>query len=799
MIRAKVVPYEESTKTDTSTASERDLATPSPTPTLSNASSVGSYEPVQRQASTGRMKRFAGRLASVAGGISGKGKSFLAQFSSNSSVGNEEGDMERLEEYIKEAEKDIQEGPEDPFRKMIIGIVEHWSVELFMMILTVYALYGADMNQIYGSKDFDPAFGFISLAAMFLFFLEMVLTCIAKDGYTWSTYFWLDFIAAISLLGDVPYFNQEVIGNSFAAARAGRASKAGTRAARIVRVIRLIRMTRLIRLMKRMRGQGEVEDEINNEKGKEEENASAIANRLSEYTTAKIIIGLLFMLLAMMIISPGDEDTTWPDAAKQLDDTFKIFETYSHLNPTECNDQCLVSLRESAVFDFVEVHSSTECKEGTCCDGTDILSIVYGSYQFEVTCNGVPTIPNLFREEELRSAETYEETYGNVTVIVDQKDIRDDESLSSILQTSFIIVLLIIMMLSFQASYGKVNKDVVDPLVILTSEMNKVSVLEFDETAMIPSEVTEVRSIQRTFLQMKNSLMSFALFAPRDVVVDMLSSGKEAVLSVQEQPVTVFFSHIDNFEELNEKTQSKKDLLYMLSKYFDVVTDAIRETDGTLLDFIGDMVLAIWNAPHPVENHAAKALEACVLMREHINESPSLLDHNGEPIFEVSCGVNCGTAFVGNIGASVRMKYTVIGDPVNLASRLGGLNSRYHTFCVASENIMNSPGVKENFLLTNLDCVTVKGKSVGVRVYDLIGRKISATLKESQVCEKYNEAMKLYYARNFKKAAEYFSEIAEFDDYTAAKILAKRCKKFIADPPPADWDGSEKITQKHFH
>merc|ERR1719409_1386029 len=108
------------------------------------------------------------------------------------------------------------------------------------------------------------------------------------------------------------------------------------------------------------------------------------------------------------------------------------------------------------------------------------------------------------------------------------------------------------MMLSFQASYGKDNKEVVDPLITLTNEMDGVSFLEFRQTEMTPSNVVEVREIQKTFLMMKNSLMSFALFAPRDVVVDMLSSGKEAGLCVQSQDVTVFFSHIDNFEELNE-------------------------------------------------------------------------------------------------------------------------------------------------------------------------------------------------------------------------------------------------------
>ena len=353
--------------------------------------------------------------------------------------------------------------------------------------------------------------------------------------------------------------------------------------------------------------------------------------------------------------------------------------------------------------------------------------------------------------------------------------------------------------LKLEHRYGKVNKDVVDPLIVITLEMNKVSLLQFERSTMEPSDVVEVREIQKTFLQMKNSLMSFALFAPRDVVVDMLSSGKEARLSVNEQNVTVFFSHIDNFEELNERTNSKKDLLIMLSKYFDVVTDAIAETEGTLLDFIGDMVLAIWNAPNSVEDHQAKAMEACTLMREHINESPALLDHNGEPIFEVSCGVNSGQAFVGNIGASVRMKYTVIGDPVNLASRLGGLNSRFHTFCVVSENIAKDPAVQKDYLLSNLDCVTVKGKTVGIKVYELVGRKATATLTETNMCKLHNEAMELYFKRDFEGAHEKLVEVLELGDHKGAEILKKRCEKYIEYPPPPDWDGSEKMTQKTFH
>jgi len=722
-----------------------------------------------------------------------------------------------LQSQLDQVEGDNpEEDARSPFQKKCLAFVEHWSFELLMMILTIYALFGADLNQLVGNKDIDIPFGWFSLFVMVLFFLEVVITSLGKLGYFLGAYFWLDMLAAISLLGDVPFIATELIGNSFAAARAGRASKAGTRAARVVRVIRLIRLTRLVKFMQNMRG-GEKKEEEEDQMLDSEQRASAISNKLSELTTAKIIIGLLLMLFAMIWLTPYDDDLTWDQALSQLKNQTDGYAEYGL--EYDLDEATVAELQKQAALDFVVTYTNEDIAisargdcaiDGCCKSSPNIFKFYYAGTEFDMTCanstDGGPEIV-IPAEDTLSSRRRTEtqlygasgfETFFNLTI--DEKEIRDNEAIMSSISTSFIIVMLVLMMISFQASYGKINIDVVDPLVTLTAEMNMVSYLEFKETKMIPSEVLEVRAIQKTFLTMKNSLMSFALFAPRDVVVDMLSSGKEAGLCVNAQDVTVFFSHIDNFEALNENTSSKKDLLLMLSKYFDVVADAIAETEGTLLDFIGDMVLAIWNAPHPVAFHSAKALEACILMQEHINESPALLDHNGEAIFEVSCGVNCGLSFVGNIGASVRMKYTVIGDPVNLASRVGGLNSRYDTFCVVTEAMYHSPTVCDKFLLANLDCVTVKGKSVGVRVYELVARKESATLSQCQLCDFQNEAMAFYYSREFKEAISKFEELLKVDpENVAASVLMKRCKKFVENPPPADWDGAEKMMSKHFH
>ena len=107
--------------------------------------------------------------------------------------------------------------------------------------------------------------------------------------------------------------------------------------------------------------------------------------------------------------------------------------------------------------------------------------------------------------------------------------------------------------------------------------------------------------------------------------------------------------------------------------------------------------------------------------------------------------------------------------------------------------------MQNDYLLSNLDCVTVKGKTVGIKVYELVGRKSTATLTETNMCKLHNEAMELYFKRDFEGAHEKLVEVLELGDHKGAEILSKRCERYIENPPPPDWDGSEKMTQKTFH
>ena len=171
----------------------------------------------------------------------------------------------------------------------------------------------------------------------------------------------------------------------------------------------------------------------------EEENASAISNRLSEFTTAKIIIGLLFMMLAMMLINPGEDETiSWAEGIEQMGGTCSAYE--NNMNQTECDSDCITSIREQFGIDFVERHSTPACVNGECCDGSNILSLVVDDVEINMLCDGVNVIPNPDQEASRRSTEVFEYSQGNYTVVVDQKNIRDDEALSSILMTTFIIV-----------------------------------------------------------------------------------------------------------------------------------------------------------------------------------------------------------------------------------------------------------------------------------------------------------------------------------------------------------------------
>jgi len=209
--------------------------------------------------------------------------------------------------------------------------------------------------------------------------------------------------------------------------------------------------------------------------------------------------------------------------------------------------------------------------------------------------------------------------------------------------------------------------------------------------------------------------------------------------------------------------------------------------------------MAFWGAPVKHDDDALQAVLSGLDMIEAVkgfNENQKKL---GKPEFHIGIGINYGTVTVGNIGSERKMDYTVIGDMVNLASRMEGLNKTYHTEILISETLhdaLKKPGenAASSLFFRLLDTVAVKGKTRGVKIYTA---KKALSETEAKAWKYHNHGMALYYKRDFTTAAKYFAAAHNLlpGDFNSANLY-KRCKTYEHSPPPPGWDGVEVMHTK---
>jgi adenylate cyclase len=303
---------------------------------------------------------------------------------------------------------------------------------------------------------------------------------------------------------------------------------------------------------------------------------------------------------------------------------------------------------------------------------------------------------------------------------------------------------------------------------------------DFDfSPASARSPFADVQSVMGELEQAKTALRAMGRYVPLGLVRRLYRDRREPELGGELREVSLLFTDIAGFTTASERLSPDR-LALALGRYFEALTQAIHANGGTVDKYIGDAVMAIWNAPEPSRDHAARACAAALACHEASLALERESAREGLPPFRTRLGLHRAEVMVGHFGAPDRISYTALGDGVNLASRIEGLNKVYRTAILASESIRESAGDAFSFRL--VDKVAVKGRRGGVRVYELLG---GAGAAPPHVVA-YERAFLAYLDRRFEDA---LSELRGHPDDPPGRVLATRCRAFLESPPPSDWDG----------
>ncbi len=295
-----------------------------------------------------------------------------------------------------------------------------------------------------------------------------------------------------------------------------------------------------------------------------------------------------------------------------------------------------------------------------------------------------------------------------------------------------------------------------------------------------------------TYKEKKKIRGAFDRYVPPAVVEQVLKNPHLLNLGGEKKFLTVLFSDIRGFTSLSEKI-SPETLIYLLNDYLGKMTDKVFSNNGTLDKYIGDAIMAVYGAPITRNDHADAACITALEMIEALDEVAPLWIKEGLNKPQIGIGINSGDMVVGNIGSYKHFDYTVIGDEVNLASRLEGLTKEYGVPIIVGENTKNA--VTEEFTFRELDLVKVKGKLKPVKIFHLVKRgKVDAKLNE--LFHKSLEGLNLYRKGNWSDALKIFEEILKlYPDDRPSQLFFNRCK-ILMENEPETWDGIWKMTTK---
>ena len=367
-----------------------------------------------------------------------------------------------------------------------------------------------------------------------------------------------------------------------------------------------------------------------------------------------------------------------------------------------------------------------------------------------------------------------------VTTVVPESDF-----LGSIEDTNtrLSLALVLLIVAAVAASLLLARLFLIRPLRSIAEELGHVERFELDQVRHRPYRLSELNTLSRVTASMALGLSAFRKYIPADLVRTLIAEGIEAKPGGTVRPLTILFADIEGFTGMSERGGSA--IVPLLERYIDLMSREVLAHGGTIDKFIGDAVMALWGAPASNPNHCLDACRAALACQRALAQA-DIIDDCGRALF-VRIGVSSGDVLVGNIGSDQRLSYTAIGDAVNVASRIEGVNKVYGTRIIIGEPTRQAAG--DEIWVRELDRTALDGRTVDMAIYELLGLSVPGGSPPAWVTT-YEAALDLYRGGLFGDAIPIFEAVvtAKGGD-KAAELMVERCRAFLSDPPPAGWNG----------
>ena len=334
----------------------------------------------------------------------------------------------------------------------------------------------------------------------------------------------------------------------------------------------------------------------------------------------------------------------------------------------------------------------------------------------------------------------------------------------------------------------KNGKSIGEPLEKMAADVVKIGRGDISFSDNPKSRYTEIIQLTDGIEKMKSGLLSFRKYIPYKVVNKVLASRKTAEPFAEKKELSIFFSDLENFTTISESLEPDK-LVKLIGDHLAMCTNIIQSLDGTVDKYIGDSVMAFWNAPEDCENHELKACQAALACQEQMVLFNERNKAEGLPHLKMRIGISTGTVFVGNIGSDDRLNYTAVGDTVNLASRLEGTNKIYKTWILISDK--TQVGIRGQILTRPVDKVAVKGKANAILIHEVLALGQDETPELRKIINLTVLGFDHYLAMRFQQAIDCYTQILDINNEDhPALFYIERCKAYLEFPPPSDWDGT---------